>query len=126
MQHRQRLLVRGAALDGRRQQTPGAFDFAVVEGLQALVHERFGLALTLGLRAPHAVDVGAGAVVGAIEEEHARPDVDRVIHPPGEVLVEPRDEQLFDARLAFGVGQRIGKWRVAGRRVDHACKSPRV
>ena len=124
MQHRQRLLVRGAALDGRGQQPPRAFDFAVIEGLQTLVHERFGLALTLGLRSPHPIDVGAGPVVGPVEKEDASPDVDRVIHPPGKVIVEPRDEQLFDARLAFGVSQGIGNGRVAWRGVDHACKSP--
>ncbi len=88
------------------------------------MHERLGLALPLGLSPPHPVDVGAGPVVGAIEEQDARPDVDGLVHPPGEVLVEPRHEQLLDARLAFGVGQRIGQWRVAGSRIDHACKSP--
>ncbi len=126
MQHRQRLFVRCAALDGRGQQAPGALDIAVVEGLESLVHEPFGLTLPLGLRAARTIDVGAGAVVCTIQEEHACPDVDGVIHAAGEVLVETRDEELLDARLAFGIGQRKSERRVTGRRVDHACKSLRV
>ena len=88
MQHRQRLFVRRAPLDGRRQQPPGTLHIALVERLEPLVHQPLGLALTLGLRAPRPIDVGAGAVVGAVEEQHTRPDVDGVVHASREVLVE--------------------------------------
>ncbi len=43
------------------------------------MQDGFGLALPLGLRAPCALDVGAGPIVMAIEEEHARPQIDRVL-----------------------------------------------
>jgi hypothetical protein len=124
MEDGQRLFVWRAAFDRRGEQAPRPIDVAVVERLQALMHEGFRLALPFGLSAAGAVDIGAGAVVGAVEEQDAGPDVHRVVHASGEVLVESRDEQLFDAPLAFGVGQRISERRITGRRVDHACKSP--
>ena len=126
VQHRQGLLVRRAALDGRCQQATGTIDVAVVERLQALVHQRFGFSLPLRQRAARPVDVGPRPIVGAIEEQHARPDVHRVFEPPGEVLVEAGDEQLLDAGVAFGVAQRLVRGCGIARQVRHGRKSPRV
>ena len=126
MQHGQGLFVRRPALDRRVSSCRALLDVAVVERLQSLVHERFGFALPLGLRAAGAVDVGPGAIVGAIEEQHARPDVDRLVEPAGEILVEPRHQQLLDAALPLDVRQRLGGRARPWRRVRHACKSRRV
>ena len=64
--------------------------------------ERFGHALLLGLRAARAIDVGAGAIVIAIEEQHARPEIDGRFELAGEIVIEPRDEEMLDARVLFG------------------------
>ena len=66
-----------------------------------------GLALQLGLRAARALDIGARAIVVAIEKQHARPEVDGLFVLTGEVLVEPGEEQLLDAGVTLGVAQRL-------------------
>ena len=123
MQHRQRLFVRGAVFECRGQQPPGLLDVAGIEGLQALIDEGLGLALPFGLGAPRPVDVGAGTVVGAVEEQDAGPDVDGVVEAAGEVFIEPRHEQLLDARRALDVRQAVGRPVGPWRRLRHACKS---
>ena len=49
----------------------------------------FRLALPLGLRAARALDVGTGAIVAAIEKQHARPHVDGRLLGPTKVVIEP-------------------------------------
>jgi hypothetical protein len=46
----------------------------------------------------------------AIEEERARPDIDRLFVLRGEVVIEAGEEQLFDLGVAIGLrrGVRIG------------------
>ena len=39
--------------------------------------------------------------MAAIEEQHARPDVDRELVLAGEVVIEPGEQQLFDSRVAI-------------------------
>ena len=54
--------------------------------------DRNELALLLGDRAPRPLDVRARPGMAAIEEQRARPDVDRVVVLTGEIMIEPRQQ----------------------------------
>ena len=75
------------------------------------MHQRFGNALLLGLRAARAIDVGARAIVSAIEEQHARPEIDGRFELAREIVIEPRDEEMLDPRFVFGARVRLGAAR---------------
>ena len=103
--------MRRALIERVAQQRAGAHHFALVERFEAFVHERFGDALLLGLRAARAIDVGARPIVVAIEEQHARPEVDGRFELAGEIVIEAGDEQMLDPRVVFGAWQRLGAAR---------------
>ena len=42
-----------------------------------------------------------------IEKQHPRPDVDRLFVPCREVMVQPGKQQLFDLRIAIGIGHAV-------------------
>ena len=66
---------------------------------------------------------GAGAGVAVIEEEDPCPDRDRTLVVAGEVMVEPGQEELFDARIAIslrGIGRRCGPGLPTAGRSTHA------
>ena len=91
--------MRRALIERIAQQRAGARHFAAVESLEAFVDQGFGDALLLGLRAARAIDVGARPIVVAIEEQHARPEVDGRFELAREIVIEARDEEILDARL---------------------------
>ena len=72
------------------------------------MQQLFGLALPLGQRAARALDVGAGAAVAAVEEDDARPDVDRLLVVAGEVVVEAGEQELLDVGVAVRI-RRVGR-----------------
>ena len=86
-------------------------DVSAIERLQPFVDQRLGLALPLGLRAARALDVGASAIVMAVEEQDPRPEIDRRVELAGEVVIEAGDQQLLDARVAPGGAWRLGRGR---------------
>ena len=89
-------------------------------GLQQL----FGLPLALGERASRAFDVGTGALMAAVEKQRPRPDVDGLIVLPGEIVIEARQEQLFDLRIAIGIRRAIERAGTVGtKRVGHRWRS---
>lgn len=98
--------MRGALVEGIAQERPSADDLATIERFEALVHERLRDSLLLGLSASGPIDIGARSIVGAIEKEHARPQVDGGIELTREIVIEPGDEQMLDAALVFG-GQGV-------------------
>ena len=63
------------------------------------MQQRFGFALLLGLGAARALDVRARAIVVAIEEQDARPQVDGLVVVVGEVVVEAGEQELLDPRV---------------------------
>ena len=63
------------------------------------MHERFGNALAFGLRAAGAIDIGTRPIVGPIEKQHARPEVDGLFELTGEVVIEAGHEQMLDPRF---------------------------
>src|SRR5438445_743873 len=81
----ERLVGRSAAVDGGAQETARLGPFAAVKGRDAGVQELFGVTLALGDGAARPLDVGASAGMAAIEEQRARPDVDRLLVLRGEV-----------------------------------------
>ena len=70
--------------------------------------------MLFGQRRSRAIDVGPGARVGAIEEQHARPEMNRVFVPAVEVAVEAvfeEDVDLLVARSGLAVvGGAAGGW----------------
>ena len=75
------------------------------------MHERFRNALLLGLRAAGAIDVGARAIVIAIEKQHARPEVDGRFELVREIVIETGHEEMLDPRVVIGAWKRLGAAR---------------
>src|ERR1043166_8274093 len=92
----------------------------ILTGLEHLV----GMSLTLGKRRPCPIDIRAGTGMRSIEEQNARPDVDRVFVSAFEVPVESVDEQRFS--LAVPVVHALvvsDRRQIRASRVWH-CLSP--
>jgi hypothetical protein len=92
-------------------------DVAGAKRVDGLIQRGLGFALPLGLRPARTFDVGPRAIVLAIEEQHARPEIDRVFVAVGEVFVEPGEQQLLDPRVAFDAAQRLCGTRVGTQRI---------
>ena len=99
----ERFLAVRAALDRRRQQRARSAGIAAVERGGAGVQELVALALALGDGAARTIDVRLGPRVAAIEKEHARPDADGELVLSDEVVIEPGEQELFDARVALAL-----------------------
>ena len=95
----------------RRDQPARRLRIAAVECGTPRVQQLIALALTLRDRAARAFDVGARPCMAAVDEQHARPDVDREFVLFGEIVIEPREQELFDARVsvAFRHVRRAGR-----------------
>jgi hypothetical protein len=83
------------------------------------VHEFFILALPLGLGTARALDVRAGTTVAALEKRDTRPDVDRFFVFACELVIQARQQELLDARLAVRIGRRAGAGWVDWQRLRH-------
>src|SRR5438046_2031022 len=107
----ERLVAWRTLIDGARQQVPCALDVACLVRVQAAVQQFLRFPLPFGDRRSRAVDVCASPIVIALEEDHARPDVDCLFVFGCEVMIKTGDEQLFDARRALGVvrSRRLGR-----------------
>src|SRR5688572_139953 len=67
-----------------------------------------------------ALDVSPRPVVTTLEEDDTRPYVDRLLVLTCEIVIEPREEELFNARLAIGIVGRVrGANRSGRRRIRH-------
>ena len=116
-EHAEGDIVRRALVERIAQQLARAHDLALVEGIETLMNERFGNALAFGLRAARAIDVGARPIVGPIEKQHARPEVDGLFEFAGEVVIETGHEQMLDPRFVSG------SWCASERRGPDGCGS---
>ena len=112
-EHAERDVVRGTLVERIAQQLTRAHHFAPVEGIEALVHERFGNALAFGLRAARAIDVGTRPIVGPIEKQHAGPEIDGLFEFAGEVVIETGHEQMLDPRFLCRFRVRLGAVRAS-------------
>ena len=97
----------GAPVDGGPQQPRRLRGLAAVERGDAGVQQLFRFAKLLGERAAGTVDVGSRPGMAPIEKQHPRPDVDRLFVPCREVMVQPGKQQLFDLRIAIGIGHAV-------------------
>ena len=77
------------------------------------MQDLLGLALALGKSIAGALDIRTCPCLAPIQEQHARPDVDRLFVVAGEVVIEALEEKLLDASVAVGTGEGV---RCAGRR----------
>ena len=116
IQHPLRIVSRRAAIERVGDESAGAGDIAGLERLDALMQHRLRLPLQLGLRTARAIDIGPRAIVMPIEEQDARPEIDRLFVLAEEILVEPGKKQLLDARIAIGCAQRVRCVRVGTER----------
>ena len=115
-QHALGIVLRRAAVERVGDEAASTGDIASLKRLNPLMKDRLRLPLQLGLRAARAIDIRTRAIVVPIEEQHARPEVDRLFVLTEEVLVEPGKEQLLDARITLGCAQRIRSVRVGTER----------
>jgi hypothetical protein len=116
LQKHQRRLVGAAFSHGTREQLARGAQVARLVRLDSGVEELLGLALLFGKRTARPFDVGAGASVPTLEKLNAGPDVDRLLVAALEVVIQPRQQQLFDQRLTIRVGRgALVGWRSAQR-----------
>lgn len=108
IEHSLSIVQRSTALDGVRHETSSQGDITSVKGLDALMEDRFGLALPLRLCATGSLDIRACSTVMTVEEQNAGPQVDGLFVVAGEVLIETREQQLLDSCVPFGAAQRLG------------------
>ena len=102
-QQRHRFVPRRAMLDGGRHQLAGRAGVSAIQGRDPRVEQLVPLALPFGDRAARPLDVGARPRMAAVDEQHARPDIDRQFVLFGKVVVEPEDEQFLDAGIPIAV-----------------------
>jgi hypothetical protein len=115
------------ALDRRVQQASRFVTVATVQRGGALLQELFGLALALGERAACPVDVSTGPRVASIEEQRARPDVDRLLVAGGKVVIEAGEQQLLDFRVAITVRRVVDRaCAVGAKRIGHRLDGPKL
>lgn len=108
IEHPLRIVQRGPPFNCIRHETTSPCDIPFVKRLDALVKDCFRFALPFRLRAACALDVCAGSTVMPVEEQHPRPQVDRLLVLRSEVLIETGEQQLLDSRVPFGAAQRLG------------------
>ena len=87
-------------LDGGGDEAASSLRVAVVERRVPGVQQFITDALPLGHRTARPLDIGARACMTAIEKQHPRPHVDREFVLFGKIMIEPREQELFDARVA--------------------------
>src|SRR5207245_7922737 len=83
---REGIFRRCSGVDGGLKQPPRLFGIPAVKRGNAGLQQLFGLPLALGKRAAGAFDVRAGALMAAVKKQRTRPDVDRLIVLPGEIM----------------------------------------
>ena len=111
MQEHEREVTGAALFNCARQQITRTLEITSLIGGDSLVQALLGFPLTLGKRAPGALDVRARAAVATLEERDARPHIDRLLVVTTEVVVETGQEQLFDTCNAIGLAQRASVGR---------------
>jgi len=98
----ERHIMRGTLLQRVTQQCTRAHHLAFVKRFETLVNQRLGNPLLLSLGAPRSIDIGARAIVGAIEEQDACPQTDGGFELAREIVIEPGNEKILDSRVVIG------------------------
>ena len=84
------------------------------------MEELLGLTEPFGQGAARALDVRPRSGVTAIQEQRARPDVDRLLVLGGEVMVETEEEKLLDLRLAARLRRAVERTGgISAKRIRH-------
>ena len=73
-----------------------------------------GMSMAFGQSTARAFDVGTGPGMSTVEEQHARPDVHRLLVAPREIVIESREEELLDTRIAIADGTWVEAVAVVG------------
>lgn len=103
---------------GRRDERPGLAGVAAIECEEPAVQQLVTMALALGDGAAGPLDVRPGSSMAAVDEQHAGPDVDRLVVLIGEVVRQAGEQELFDAGIAVTIrdvspsGRTVGSKRI--------------
>jgi hypothetical protein len=101
-------LVGGSPVIDRGLEQPARLvSLAPAERGEAILQELLRLSLALGERAARALDVRPGPRMTPIQEQHAGPDVDRLLVLRREVMIETNEQQLLDLRVPTRIGGGI-------------------
>ena len=109
LQARHRDVLRGSPIEGRGDELARRVDVSPIEGGLTAVKQLFRLSLPFSYGAARALDVRTGAGMSAIEKQHARPDMNRLLVTPAEIVIEAGQQKLLNFRVPVHVG-------LAGRR----------
>ena len=94
--------MRAATRDRSGKQRSRLGHVTAVTGCNTGVQQRLGFPDPFGDRRPRPVDVRPGPLVGPIQEQHPCPDVDGALQPSPNVVIETRQQQLFDFDRVIG------------------------
>ncbi len=98
-----------ATVDCGLHQAAGLVALTETKGSYASLKKLFGFALSFCECAPSPVDVCTCSRVSSIEEQGARPDVDRLLVSPCDVVIQACNEQLFDLGIAICIRRDVDR-----------------
>jgi len=104
-------------LDSRHEETSRGFRFPSLESRGSGVDELLTFPLPLGDRPARPFDVRSRPGMATIDEQRARPDVNRELVLTGEVMIEAAQQQFLDAGLAIALRFERGRQGVGVDRV---------
>ena len=111
--------MRAATRNCSDEQRPRLGHVTAVTGCNTGVQQRLRFSDPFGDRRPRPVDVRAGPRVAAIQKQHPCPDVDGSLQPSPNVVIEIRQEQLFNFDRVIGAPDTSGWGLVTLRGIGH-------
>ena len=79
----------------------------------------FGLPQALRQRGLCPFDVRSRTRMRPIQEKHTRPHIDRALVVTLEIMIESREQELFDLYVPLGGGLLLGGALVFVKRIEH-------
>src|SRR5262245_30270809 len=104
---RRGLLVFPGRGDRLSQQAPGRVRVAAVKQVLTRMQHFLRSTLTLRERSPCPIDIGARPGMRSIQEQGARPDVNRVLVAAGKISVQSLEQESF--HLTLVVDSTVGR-----------------
>ena len=108
-------VARAGSFDGLGQEVSRSLEVTRVIRRNPSMQEFLALALPLRQCTSGAIDIRASPAMLAFEEGDTRPYIDGLFVMTSEVLIEPGEQQLLDARLTIDRISLARRSRVGGR-----------
>jgi hypothetical protein len=119
----QRLVGRSPVIHRRLEQPARLVSLSPTERGETILQEFLGLSLALGERAARAFDVRPGPRMIPIQEQRARPDVDRLLVLRSEVMIQTNEQELLDLRVPTRLWRSFEpSGEVGPERIRHGSK----